>query len=299
MEENQDQAISSERFYLSVWLTPTWNNKVIFGASKNRCIHSYDEPHLTIGYQIYGFSDRFRPTKSKVLSIARKNILEYTDLDFITYNNQEFFIDIDVLRKRIKDEHLDWSGFDWLNGKVKANYEILYKEKESQLGSRFHSGWDVEIVLTIGVEEMENSKPKRIFLSHKSSNKPMVREYAKTLQQLGLSPWLDEDDLKAGDTLDRALNKGISDSVAAVFFITPQYEDKRYLASEIDYAIGKKQDSDDLTIITLSIADAEGNRGEIPDLLKRYVWKEINHDEHLKGLREILKALPFETKISP
>ena len=73
----------------------------------------------------------------------------------------------------------------------------------------------------------------RIFLSHKGADKPRVREYKKTLEALGFDPWLDEDAMTAGTNLERGLLEGFKTSCAAVFFITPNYVDENYLASEV------------------------------------------------------------------
>ena len=47
--------------------------------------------------------------------------------------------------------------------------------------------------------------PMRVFLSHTGADKPMVREFKRTLEELGFDPWLDEDDMSAGLSLERAL----------------------------------------------------------------------------------------------
>ena len=46
--------------------------------------------------------------------------------------------------------------------------------------------------------------------------------------------------MSAGVSLETPLQQGMSDSCAAIFFITPDHNDEKYLASEIDYAIAKK-----------------------------------------------------------
>lgn len=84
--------------------------------------------------------------------------------------------------------------------------------------------------------------PGRIFLSHKTVDKTIVRDYKATLEMVGLRPWLDEDDLHAGVELHRALQKGMKDSCAAVFFITPAYQDEKFLRAEINYAIARVRD---------------------------------------------------------
>lgn len=132
--------------------------------------------------------------------------------------------------------------------------------------------------------------PMKIFLSHKGADKPLVREFKNTLELLGFDPWLDEDSMHAGAELERSLLKGFNDSCAAVFFVTPNYIDENFLASEIDYAIQeKRKKGDKFSIITLVLGEGD-SKGSVPDLLHRYVWKEPKNDS--QALREILKALP-------
>lgn len=131
----------------------------------------------------------------------------------------------------------------------------------------------------------------RVFLSHKSIDKAIVRDFKLTLEMLGLSPWLDEDDMPAGTELHRALQKGMKDSCAAVFFVTPSYVDDNFLRNEINYAIAEKTErGDSFSIITLVLPGPAGELGKVPELLEPYVWKQPSG--HLQGLREILRALP-------
>ena len=137
-----------------------------------------------------------------------------------------------------------------------------------------------------------NMEPMKIFLSHKSINKDNVRNFKTILELLGFSPWLDEEAMSAGANLERSLQSGMTDSCAAIFFITPDYKDEKYLASEIDYAISRKRQDEKFSIITLVFSDENGEKGVVPNLLQPYVWKEPTND--LIALAEILKALPLE-----
>jgi hypothetical protein len=124
-------------------------------------------------------------------------------------------------------------------------------------------------------------------------NKPEVREYSSSLEALGFRPWLDEDAMTAGTPLERGLRQGFKDSCAVIFFITPSFQDENYLATEIDYAVEEKRAKGDrFAIITLLLRDEEGRVGQVPELLKRFVWKEPK--SQLEALREVLKALPVK-----
>jgi hypothetical protein len=135
--------------------------------------------------------------------------------------------------------------------------------------------------------------PQKIFLSHNGVDKPRVREFFEVLRAFGFDPWLDEDAMKAGAVLERAIRKGFTDSCAAVFFVTPHYKDEEYIASEINYAIEEKRTKKErFTLITIVLPN-KGEQPEIPVLLRPYVWKTPRSD--LEALLEIINALPIET----
>jgi hypothetical protein len=139
---------------------------------------------------------------------------------------------------------------------------------------------------------MAASNAKKVFLSHKGIDKEDVTDYKTTLALLGYDPWFDEDAMPAGIPLERGLLQGMQDSCGVVFFITPAFKDESYLATEIDYAIKEKREKGDrFAIITLQFMGADGMVGEIPQLLKAYVWKKPKTS--LEALREIVRALPI------
>ncbi len=139
--------------------------------------------------------------------------------------------------------------------------------------------------------DMTISDSKKVFLSHKGVDKHHVIDFKKTLEILGYDPWLDKDAMPAGTSLDRGLLQGMQDSCGVVFFITPSFKDEGFLETEVDYARQeKRRKGDRFAIIILRLADSDGNMGEIPELLKTYVWKEPKTS--LEALREIVRAVP-------
>lgn len=58
-----------------------------------------------------------------------------------------------------------------------------------------------------------------VFLAYNSADKPQVRVIAKELEQRGLKPWFDEEQLKGGDVPLEEIQKAISQSKCVVFFI--------------------------------------------------------------------------------
>lgn len=138
---------------------------------------------------------------------------------------------------------------------------------------------------------MVASESKKVFLSHKGVDKQRVIDFQKALISLGYDPWLDDDSMPAGTSLERGLLKGMEESCAVVFFVTPSFKDEGYLQTEVDYAIAQKREkAERFSIITLQFGGGGGPAGEIPKLLKGYVWKTPSTD--LEALREIVRALP-------
>jgi hypothetical protein len=73
--------------------------------------------------------------------------------------------------------------------------------------------------------DMTTSNAKKIFLSHKGVDKALVIDFKDTLAQLGFDPWIDDDAMPAGTTLERGILQGMQDSCGVVFFITTSFKD--------------------------------------------------------------------------
>ncbi|XGB41348.1 MAG: GUN4 domain-containing protein [Nodosilinea sp. LVE1205-7] len=58
-----------------------------------------------------------------------------------------------------------------------------------------------------------------VFLAHNSRDKPQVRVIANELKRRGLNPWLDEEQILAGDSIPSKVRQGLIQSRTAVFLI--------------------------------------------------------------------------------
>ncbi len=148
---------------------------------------------------------------------------------------------------------------------------------------------EARAVQAVPLSRIPRPRQVRIFLSHKSVDKPLVYRYYHALKTLGFNPWLDEPEMSAGANLERELLQGFEESCAAIFFITERFTDEKYLATEVDYAVlQKRKKGKKFAIITLRYADV----APVPGLLTPYVHKKVTND--LDGLNDLIKALPIE-----
>ncbi|MBT2286832.1 toll/interleukin-1 receptor domain-containing protein [Paenibacillus polymyxa] len=198
--------------------------------------------------------------------------------DWISVENDIYFIDLNKLGLAFPSL---FNQCQWMNGLISVT--PIYEDGLNDV--RFFS-------LTISEDEIREKAPKKVFLSHKGANKPLVRKYYQLLKELGFDPWIDEEDMPAGVQLMRSIRQGFKQSCAVVFFITPEFKDEKYLEKEIDYAIKEQLNRKQFTIITLQFEDEQGNKGLIPEMLEDYVWK--TPQTELEAFKEIIKSLPIK-----
>lgn len=229
--------------------------------------------------------DFFRKESKRDALKDIKDILSYNGVNWLFEVENKWFINIDNLKSQFNE----FSDLEWFRGEINILPE--YEDVEEKHFNKIERKKILKIMIT--EKEIIDNYPKKIFLSHKGIDKPIVRDFKKTLEIIGFSPWMDEDSLNAGDELERSLLQGFKDSCAAIFFITPSFKDEDFLATEINYAIAEKRNKKEkFSIITLMFSDAEGKKGVVPGLLKQYAWKEP--ETYLEALREIIKALPIQ-----
>ena len=82
-------------------------------------------------------------------------------------------------------------------------------------------------IQAVPLSRIPRANETKIFLSHKSVDKPLVYRYYHALKTLGFDPWLDEGPCR-GRHLEREVPRGFEESCVAVFFITASFKDEKY-----------------------------------------------------------------------
>lgn len=144
-----------------------------------------------------------------------------------------------------------------------------------------------------------------VFLAHNSKDKPLVEAIAQELKRRGLKPWLDNEQIKGGDSIPKKVAEGIKQSRSVAFFIGTQGLGRFQDAWEIDTLIMECAESRVLIIPVL----LPGVTGLPPglDLLgsKKYLQftNSIKEPEKLNELFEAIRnktglaAAPMQRKI--
>lgn len=211
----------------------------------------------------------------------KAGMLQASKITWLWKAGSDWFIDFDQFKAWCTGIRLP----DWLTGTANVIPEIKTRKSRN---SQFDESY---LLFRIFREEFLMEGKKKIFLSHKGVDKPLVRKFFNVLKALGFDPWLDEDAMPAGTSVNRGILDGFEQSCAAVFFVTPNFRDEQFLATEVEYAINEKRKKGDrFAIITIMLPE-NGQKGTVPKLLEPYVWKEP--DSMLDALHEIIRALPI------
>lgn len=75
-----------------------------------------------------------------------------------------------------------------------------------------------------------------IFLSHNHGDKPFVRRLARDLRKLGARVWVDEAEIKIGDSLIEKIQQGLSDMQYVGAVLSPRSVDSPWVTRELDIA---------------------------------------------------------------
>ncbi len=221
-------------------------------------------------------------TTGRHTPVFQDGVLDRNAFRWIWKRANDWYIDFDAMKK----QYDIFDGLNWLKGVATVIPEVFdYPDPAGR-------GTNKSLEFRVYREEFVVDRNRKIFLSHKTCDKPVIRKYFEVLKTLGFDPWLDEKDMVAGTLLQRGILDGFEQSCAAVFFITPSYLDESFLAIEVDYAIEEKRKKGDrFSIITMVFSDKKQQKGKVPSLLKRFVWKEPQ--TQLEALDEIVRALPL------
>ena len=114
---------------------------------------------------------------------------------------------------------------------------------------------------------------RTVFLSHCSDDKDTyVRPFMRTLEAQGISYWLDEAELRWGDSLTKGISRGLAISEYIIFFISDAFIERGWPPAELGAALSEQLSGGSKTVLPILIADSETVFQEYPllrDLLAR------------------------------
>ncbi|RNB87898.1 toll/interleukin-1 receptor domain-containing protein [Brevibacillus fluminis] len=129
-----------------------------------------------------------------------------------------------------------------------------------------------------------------VFLSHASKNKAEVEDLIPYLNGANLPVWFDKVNIDYGESLVEAIQKGIKDSGAVIFWITNEFLKSNWCKKELRNFLHRHSSYDDVLIISIFSEDV--NFEEVDLFLKELkFYRRISQDSLESIAKEIIPSI--------
>ena len=135
----------------------------------------------------------------------------------------------------------------------------------------------------------------KVFLSHASEDKDrFVLDFARQLCENGIDVWLDQWEMKPGDSLvDKIFDEGLKDARAVIIVLSTVSVQKPWVREELNASVVNRI-SRGTKLIPVVIDECE-----VPESLRSTVWQRVDDlDDYSLSLQRILSAI-FDVSDKP
>jgi TIR domain-containing protein len=192
----------------------------------------------------------------------------------VTTHLSKILTDAPSLRERFFDFIVEFLPSD----SHKVWREILLLKKEVKVA---------KLAKQVSVESHEVMEGLKVFLCHGKEDKAAVRELYTLLQEEGMQPWLDEEDIEPGALWDIAIQDAVRDChIVLVCLSHTSVKKDGYIQKEIKYALDKADEKPEGTtyIIPAKLEDCD-----VPRRLSQWQWVNLYDKGGYERLLVVLK----------
>jgi hypothetical protein len=135
----------------------------------------------------------------------------------------------------------------------------------------------------------DRNSPRRVgvFISHNSADKVFARRLASDLSAAGARVWIDEAEIKVGDSLIERIRKGIDTMDYIAVVLTPTSVSSEWVRKELDIAMNREIEEKRVTVLPLLVHDCE-----LPSFLKGKKYADFRQEHRYRaGLADLCAAI--------
>lgn len=126
-----------------------------------------------------------------------------------------------------------------------------------------------------------------VFLSHSAKDREFVSRLATDLAQAGLRVWLDQWNIRPGDSFAEAIDEALKESRFLVIVMSPDYFQSAWTQQEWHSAMASEIEGEGVKLIPLLYRDCE-----IPPMLRTKQWADFrDHDQYRSALDSLVRGL--------
>jgi len=127
------------------------------------------------------------------------------------------------------------------------------------------------------------------FISHSAKDKAFVRRLSQDLDREGVTVWLDERQLRVGDSLVERISEGLKDSGYFIIVLSKASVESNWVKAELNASLIEELSDKGTVILPALIEDCD-----VPVLLRDRKYADFRSD-YDSALREIIDVLTQET----
>ncbi len=132
---------------------------------------------------------------------------------------------------------------------------------------------------------------KTVLVSYSSKDKEFVRKLASDLASYGLKLWIDEAEIKAGESLVAKISEGLEQSDVILIVLSKDSINSTWVQQEVRTALARDVTGANRVLIPVKIDDVE-----IPLFLRHILYVDLSTPENYQqGVRSIIKAVLMKT----
>lgn len=110
-----------------------------------------------------------------------------------------------------------------------------------------------------------------VFISHNYKDKPMARKIAKELDKYGIKVWIDESEIRLGDSLIEKIRDGLDHMDFLIALISENSVHSEWVKKELDIAMNKEIDGKKVIAIPILVGKCE-----LPGFLKGKLYADMS-----------------------
>ena len=130
-----------------------------------------------------------------------------------------------------------------------------------------------------------------IFLAHSSADKTFTRKIALALRERGVRVWLDEAEIKVGDSLFAKIGSGIADMEYLGVVLSPRSATSEWVKKEVEIALTKEMSGGKVVVLPILHKQCD-----IPSFLRSKLYADFSRPSRFDAGLEVLFARLLELK---